>query len=119
MCTRVWGKTQHKVLVIDLSLTHHPAGMAWVEAYVKDEVPELKRDSIMYMLHGDLGEDNTTPKVTDPEVAGDNWIVSGPHLMLLPKDPSSLKKYPTDFNIGEPYTMMADTEYAHLMIPMY
>ena len=37
------------------------------------------------------------------------WIESGPHLMLMPKDPSSLKGMTTDFNSGGPYIMFEGT----------
>ena len=46
------------------------------------------------------------------------WIESGPHLMLMPKDPDSLKNFTTDFTKGEPYVMFPGTVYAHLMIPV-
>ena len=42
----------------------------------------------------------------------------GAHLMLMPKDPSSLDGQTTDFNSGAPYVMFAGTDYAHLMIPV-
>jgi hypothetical protein len=38
--------------------------------------------------------------------------------MLMPKDPTSLANYPTDFTTGAPYVMFAGTPYAHLMIPV-
>ena len=49
----------------------------------------MERDTYMWMLHGDLGEDNTTPGVLNKSDAKDQsqFIVSGPHLMLMPKDP--------------------------------
>ena len=46
------------------------------------------------------------------------WIESGPHLMLMPKDPATLAHFPTDFTTGAPYVMFAGTDYAHLMIPV-
>ena len=46
------------------------------------------------------------------------WIESGPHLMLMPKDPATLKEFHADFSKGEPYVMMPGTDYAHLMIPL-
>ena len=71
------------------------------------------------MLHGDMGYDNTTPLVMSQGEAADpsQWIVSGPHLMIMPKDPASLDAHDTDFTVGSPYTMFAGTDYAHLMIP--
>ena len=51
---------------------------------------------------------------TDPE----DWIYSGSHLMLMPKDPSSLEGVSTDFTTGAPYVMMQGTPFVHLMIPL-
>ena len=95
-------------------------GFKWVVAYLSGETPELERNTFIWMSHGDMGEDNTTPLVMSQTEAEDpdNWIMSGPHLMMMPKDPSSLDAYPTDFTSGSPYTMFAGTDYAHLMIPM-
>jgi hypothetical protein len=38
--------------------------------------------------------------------------------MMMPKDPSSLEGMTTDFNLGAPYVMFADTPYAHVMYPV-
>ena len=46
------------------------------------------------------------------------WIESGPHLMLMPKDPKTIENFTTDFRKGEPYVMFPGTDYAHLMIPV-
>jgi hypothetical protein len=71
------------------------------------------------MLHGDMGEDNTMAGVmTKEEAAPGQWIESGPHLMRMPADPSSLDGMTTDFNSGAPYVMFAGTTYAHVMYPM-
>ena len=73
----------------------------------------------MWMLHGDMGEDNTTAGVFDEENSEPGqWIESGPHLMLMPKDPMTLKDFSSDFTTGAPYVMFAGTDYAHLMIPV-
>ena len=94
-------------------------GMKWAMAFMTDQKPELDRDGWMYMLHGDMGEDNTKQLVFNKEDAADGqWIVSGPHLMLMPKDPSSLKGLTTDFNSGGPYIMFEGTGYDHVMIPI-
>ena len=95
-------------------------GFKWVAAYLAGETPQLERDTFMWMLHGDMGEDNTTPLVMSQSDAADpnNWIESGPHLMLIPKDPRSLDKFTTDFMSGSPYAMFQGNDYAHLMIPM-
>lgn len=92
----------------------------WMDAYMTNSTPVMERDAFMWMLHGDMGEDNTTPGVMTKADAADpsQWIESGPHLMLMPKDPESLSAFTTDFTSGAPYVMFADTMWAHLMIPM-
>ena len=93
-------------------------GMKWAMAFMTGQKPELDRDGWMYMLHGDMGEDNTKQLVFNKDAADGQWIVSGPHLMLMPKDPSSLKGLTTDFNSGDPYIMFEGTGYDHVMIPI-
>ena len=93
----------------------------WVTAYFAGGVPEetMEKDGYAWMLHGDMGEDNTKPMVLNKEDAAEgHWIESGPHLMRMPKDPSSLDGMTTDFNSGEPYVMFAGTPYAHVMYPV-
>ena len=76
----------------------------------------MPRDAYIWMLHGDAGEDNFVP-FGNPADAGENWIESGPHLMMMPKDVASIADYSTDFNTGAPYLMFKDNQYAHVMIP--
>ena len=94
-------------------------GMKWAMAFMSGKKPELDHDGWMYMLHGDMGEDNTKQLVFNKEDAAEGqWIESGPHIMLMPKDPSSLKGLTTDFNSGGPYIMFEGTGYDHVMIPL-
>ncbi len=95
-------------------------GMKWMNDFTQGKAPKLERDTFMWMLHGDVGEDNTTAGVLNKADAKDatEWIESGPHLMLLPKDPSSLNEFTENFNTGEPYAMFRGTPGAHLMIPV-
>ena len=94
--------------------------MAWANAYLTQTEPKLENDGWIWMLHGDTGVDNFRPysegdeKNTDPK----DWIYSGAHLMLMPKDPNSLGSQTTDFTTGAPYVMMKGTPYVHLMIPV-
>jgi hypothetical protein len=95
-------------------------GFQWIAGYFAGEAPTMDRDTFGWMLHGDVGEDNTMPGVMSFEenVGGpENWIESGPHLMLFPKDPATLEGYPTDPMAGEPYVMFPGSPYTHLMIP--
>ena len=91
----------------------------WISAYLSDEIPDMDYDGYAWMLHGDMGEDNSTPKVMSKDDAKEgHWIESGPHLMRMPKDPSSLDGMTTDFNSGAPYVMFSGTPYAHVMYPI-
>ena len=94
--------------------------LKWMQAYMSGSTPELEHDGFMWMLHGDVGEDNTTPMVMSKEEAKDpsQWIESGPHLMLMPKDPRAIANHTTDFTSGAPYVMFPGSKYAHLMIPL-
>ena len=93
-------------------------GAKWMEAFMRQEKPQLSRSTFMWMLHGDVGEDNTTPLVmSEEDSTPGEWIESGPHLMLIPVDAKDLANYSDDFMIGAPYVMMPDTDYAHIMIP--
>jgi len=78
----------------------------------------MERDAYIWMLHGDTGEDNNMPG-GDKGMAmkHGHWIESGPHLMLMPRDPATIANFPTDFNVGAPYQMFKGSDYAHLMIP--
>lgn len=93
--------------------------MKWAMAFMNGGKPDVEKDGWAWMLHGDMGEDNTKPLVLKKEdAAPGQWIESGAHLMLFPKDASSLEGVTTDFNSGEPYVMFAGSGYDHLMIPM-
>ena len=94
-------------------------GMKWMSDFMAGQDPDIERDTFMWMLHGDVGEDNTTAGVLNKADAKDpsQWIESGPHLMLLPADPSSLDGMSDDFNTGAPYVMFPGTPGAHVMIP--
>jgi hypothetical protein len=93
--------------------------MKWAMAYMGGKKPEMDHDGWAWMLHGDMGEDNTKHLVLDKEDAAEGqWIESGPHLMLFPKNPTSLEGNTTDFMSGAPYIMFKGTGYDHLMIPV-
>ena len=103
-----------------MSVCADAASMAWMQAWMKGKKPQLERDGFMWMLHGDVGEDNTTPMVLKKSDAVDpsQWIESGAHMMLMPKDVTALANFTEDFTRGEPYVMFPGTDYAHLMIPV-
>ena len=91
----------------------------WVSDYMSKTKPEMDSDGWAWMLHGDMGEDNSKQMVMKKEDAAEGqWIESGAHLMLMPKDPSTLAGQTTDFMSGAPYVMFQGTGYDHLMIPV-
>ncbi|MDX1747258.1 MAG: hypothetical protein R3324_15080 [Halobacteriales archaeon] len=92
--------------------------MAFVGAHMSgDEEFEATSTGIGYMLRGDAGASNTDPYATGPTAANE-WVVTGPHLMLISPDPSTLAGIPTDPSGGGPYVMWPDTPFVHVMIPV-
>ena len=90
---------------------------SWGDAWMnKKDPPKPKTVGVAYMLKGDKGASNTDPYATKPTV-DNQWVVSGPHIMLLPTDVSQLDAYPTDWTKGGPWVMWKGTPYAHVMVP--
>ena len=90
---------------------------AWGDAWMnKKDPPKPNTIGVAYMLNGDKGASNTDPFATKP-TADNKWVVSGPHIMLLPADVSQLDAYPTDWTKGGPWVMWKGTPYAHIMVP--
>jgi hypothetical protein len=90
---------------------------AWGEAWMnKKDPPQPKVVGVAYMLKGDNGASNTDPYATKP-TPDNQWVVSGPHIMILPTDRSQLDAFPTDPHTGGPWVMWKDTKYAHIMVP--
>ena len=89
--------------------------MEFFQAWAKHQNPPDKL-GLTYMLGGDKGASNTDPFATKP-TADNQWVVSGPHIMLLPTDTSQLDAYPTDWTKGGPWVMWKGTPYAHIMVP--
>jgi hypothetical protein len=68
---------------------------------IKKEPPKPTTVGVAYMLKGDKGAGNTDPYATKP-TADNQWVVSGPHIMILPMDVSQLDAYPTDWtSVGD------------------
>ena len=87
--------------------------------FMNGKQDEMKADGWAWMLHGDVGEDNSKPGVlNEKDSAPGQWIESGPHMMLMPMDSDSIKNMSSDFTTGAPYVMMPNTPIAHLMIPL-
>ena len=90
---------------------------AWGDAWMnKKDPPKPTAVGVAYMLKGDKGASNTDPFATK-KTADNQWVVSGPHIMLLPTDAAQLDAYPTDWTKGGPWVMWKGTPYAHIMVP--
>jgi long-subunit fatty acid transport protein len=90
--------------------------MLWAEGYMTKTKPKNKVLGIGYMLHGDMGVSNTDP-FGMTQTADNDWVVSGPHVMIFPADANRIKDVATDHRTGAPYQMWKGTPYAHIMIP--
>ncbi|MGZ9247798.1 MAG: hypothetical protein ACXW61_18580, partial [Gemmatirosa sp.] len=88
-----------------------------VKAWASKAPPSVSRVGIAYMLQGDAGVSNTDPFATQ-RTADNDWIVSGPHVMLVTPDRALLDATSADPRGGGPWVMWKGTPYAHLMIPV-
>jgi hypothetical protein len=91
--------------------------MEWADAWANKKPFQAKALGISYMLAGDEGASNIDPYAQGP-TADNDWIVEGPHLMLLVPDKALLDALPTDPQNGGPYVMWKNTPYAHIMVPI-
>lgn len=91
--------------------------MGWAEAWQGETEPQIERTGVAYMLRGDEGASNTDPYAMSPEEV-DDWVVAGPHLMIVTPDPATLAGMNTDPDAGTPWVMWQGTPYAHVMVPV-
>lgn len=91
--------------------------MAWGEAWQGETEPVIERTGIAYMLRGDGGASNSDPYAGSEEEV-DDWVVAGPHLMIVTPDPAALAGMNTDPDTGGPWVMWQGTPYAHVMVPV-
>jgi hypothetical protein len=91
--------------------------MSWADAWTHHKQLSIQAIGISYMLAGDSGASNVDPyaKVETPD---NQWIVEGPHVMIVVPDAKSLDRLPTDPKNGGPYVMWKGTPYAHVMVPV-
>jgi hypothetical protein len=95
-----------------------PQWMALVGALMSgNQGFEASQAGLSYMLRGDAGASNTDPFATGPTNDND-WVVTGPHLMVIYPVPATLTGIPTDPSGGGPNVMWAGTPFAHVMIPV-
>jgi hypothetical protein len=92
--------------------------MAWLDAYMNrhDEV-NVTGLGLAYMLRGDAGASNIDPYAEGP-TPDNEWVVTGPHLMIIVPDPALLAGIPTDPATGGPYVMWRDHPLVHVMVPV-
>ena len=94
--------------------------LAWMNAWMNGEEPQVDRIGLSYMLAGDSptgGASNTDPAATTP-TADNHWVVEGPHVMVIVPDQSILEGLPTTPVPDGPYVMWSGTPYAHVMWPV-
>lgn len=93
--------------------------MEWISAYLGHKPPPSGKVGFMYMLAGGTDASNTDPYAKNPE-AGNHWIKTGPHIMVVGGDAAFYDAYPkkADPDTSQPYVMWAGTPYQHLMAPV-
>jgi hypothetical protein len=94
--------------------------MAWLDAYMNRRPPTVTGIGLSYMLAGDSpdgGASNTNPFDTQP-TANNDWMVDGPHVMMILPNPAHLEAVPSEHHAGGPYVMWKGTPYAHIMMPV-
>ena len=90
----------------------------WFEAWMAKKPPMIKQVGIAYMLMGSSDASNTGPFAMKP-AAGQSWVVTPAHTMVIVPDPKQLDAYPSDPKSGGPFVMFKGTPYAHLMVPAH
>ncbi len=89
----------------------------WLYAFFAGEEPNVTVPGFAYMLQGGSDPSNTDPLATEP-AAGEEWVTSPPHIMLLLPDELDQSAFSTDHASGEPWIMWAGTPYEHIMMPV-
>jgi hypothetical protein len=91
--------------------------MRWTEAFLSGTEPKTTSAGIAYMLQGGSDASNTDPFATKPP-EGEEWLSSGPHIMILVPGNVDASRFSTDHHSGGPWLMWAGTPYEHLMVPV-
>jgi len=93
--------------------------MAWAQGYMSHKPPNVTAVGYSYMLMGSSEASNTDPYKMRPD-SGQQWIVDGPHLMVVyPRAQAAmLNSLPDTPGGGGPYVMWKGTPYAHVMVPV-
>jgi hypothetical protein len=91
--------------------------MKWNDAFVAGTKPEITAPGVAYMLAGGSDASNTDPLAMEPS-AGEEWLTTPAHIMLLLPGKLDTTLYSTDFHSGGPWIMWAGTPYEHIMVPV-
>ncbi len=89
----------------------------WNYAYVANQEPTVTVPGLAYMLQGGSDASNTDPFATEP-AAGEEWVTSPPHVMILLPGEIDLTVFSSDHDAGGPFVMWAGTPYEHIMMPV-
>ena len=90
----------------------------WADAWLNKKPFETDRVGIGYMLAGDAaGASNIDPFATEPTAEND-WVVEGPHIMIIVPDATQLAGLPDMPRPDGAYVMWKDTPYVHIMVPV-
>jgi len=96
------------------------SAMEWATA-LDAKGPAPQKLGFSYMLKGDEGASNTDPYAVK-ETPDNNWVKTGPHVMIVGAEARSLMQgYPRTAKPDptKPYVMWPDTPYEHLMLPTH
>lgn len=109
--------------VADDTTAHHMGAicadaqwMKWMEAWMGHKPVTVTAVGTAYMLAGSNDASNTDPFATAP-AAGKDWVVTGPHLMIIAPGARPYAGLPTEPTAASPFVMFPNTPYAHLMVP--
>jgi hypothetical protein len=89
----------------------------WAYAWVAQTDPNVTSPGLIYMLAGGSDPSNTDPFATEP-AAGEEWMSTPPHVMLILPGELDQSVFSTDPDAGGPYIMWAGTPYEHIMMPV-
>lgn len=91
--------------------------LAWFQAVLAGEEPEVTSVGFAYMLQGGSAADNDDPTVMEP-AAGAEWQVDPPHVMILSPYGLDPANFTTDSGSGGPWVMFGGTPVEHIMMPV-
>jgi len=94
-----------------------PTFMGWLKALIAGTEPKTPVVGLAYMLSGGSDASNTDPYASGPE-AGNEWIHSPAHVMIIMPGDIDQNVFSTDPLSGGPFIMWAGTPYEHLMMPV-